>query len=66
MTIYIQNMNDIIITVIIINTVYIPGFHINILSIKKLNKKGYFWDNANKMLLKGKQLYIYILEKYGQ
>jgi len=59
-------MNGIIITVIITDTAYIPGFYINILSIKKLNKKGYFWDNVNRILLKGKQLYTYILEKYGQ
>jgi len=61
-----QSINGIIITATITDTAYIPGFYINILFIKKLNKKGYFWDNVNKMLLKGKQLYIYILEKYSQ
>jgi len=66
MIIYIQSMNGIIITATITDTAYMPGFHINILSIKKLNKKGYFWDNVNRMFLKGKQLYAYIPEKYGQ
>jgi len=32
---------------------FVPGFYTSVLSIKKLNKKGYFWDNANAMLLKG-------------
>jgi len=65
MTVYIQGINGTIITVIITDTAYMPGFYINILFIKKLNKKGYFWDNVNRMLLKGKQLYIYISEKYS-
>jgi len=49
-----QGINGIIITVIITDTAYMPSFYINILFIKKLNKKGYFWDNINRMLLKGK------------
>jgi len=59
-------MNGTIITAIITDTAYMPGFYINILFIKKLNKKGYFWDNANRILLKGKQLYTYIPEKHSQ
>jgi len=49
-----QDINGTIITAIITDTAYIPGFYINILFIKKLNKKGYFWDNVNKILLKSK------------
>jgi len=49
-----------------IDIIFVLGFYISVLFIKKLNKKGYFWDNANAILLKGTEPYIQILEKYRQ